>query len=303
MITNKNTAIVLNEGHYATECIQNRGFEVYTHLKKTNPVTRRILNFCRKYSFTGRIERLFFDNSINCSDYENYIVYDARASAEYLRWLREHHPTARIILFYDNPIANTEVKIDQLEKSICECWSFDYDDCERYGLQYNSEFYFEELICDKRKLKYDVMFLGKDKGRYDRLIALEKEFLDVGLSFYLHIVPDSKLDANKKEKYRDGVSYEKLLELVSESKVLLDILQEDQVGLTLRNMEAVFNGKKQITDNPKIRRYNFYSPDNVFILGEDDFSKISEFVKSPSAGYQKDVISYYSFDEWLKRFN
>ncbi|NLT08223.1 MAG: hypothetical protein GXY08_01805, partial [Ruminococcus sp.] len=75
------------------------------------------------------------------------------------------------------------------------------------------------------------------------------------------------------------------------------------VGLTLRNMEAIFNGKKQITDNTAIRKYNFYSRDNVFILGEDDFSKIEEFVRTPSLGYDRKIVNYYTFDEWIKRFN
>lgn len=303
MINKTNTAIVLNEGHYATKYIQEKGYTVYTHLKGTNPFTRRLLNFCRKNVFARGIERLFFDEKIREGKFENYIVYDARASAEYLKWLREIHPTARIILFYDNPIANTEVNIEQLNEEICECWSFDYDDCEKYGLRYNSEFYFEELVCKDRPLKYDIMFLGKDKGRYDRLVELEKKFTDAGLTVYLHIVPDNKLSAKKKERYREGVSYSRLLEIVSESRVLLDILQDDQVGLTLRNMEAVFNGKKQITDNPKIKRYNFYSKDNVFILGEDDFSRINEFVHSSSSGYDKEIVDFYSFDEWIKRFN
>lgn len=302
-MNNKNTAIVLNEGHYATLLINQKGYTVYTHLKKTNPLSRRLLNLCRRNNILHFVERFFFNPEINIREFENYIVYDARASAEYLKWLRENHPNSRIILFYDNPIANTEVDISQLNEGICECWSFDYDDCEKYGLHYNSEFYFEELVCKDRPLKYDVMFLGKDKGRYDRLVELEKKFIDAGLTVYLHIVPDNKLSAKKKERYREGVSYSKLLEIVSESRVLLDILQDDQVGLTLRNMEAVFNGKKQITDNPKIKKYNFYSKDNVFILGEDDFSRIYEFVHSSSYGYDKEIVDYYSFDEWIKRFD
>ena len=303
MINENNTAIVLNEGHYATKYIQQRGFTVYRHLKSTNPLTRRLLNFCRNHSFLSRIERLFFDNTINNNNFDNYIVYDARASVEYLKWLRENHPKARIILFYDNPVANTEVNVNQLNKKICECWSFDYDDCKKYGLRYNSEFYFEELVCKERPIRHDIMFLGKDKGRYDRLVELEKKFADLGLTMYLHIVPDSKLSANKKDRYRAGVSYPRLLEIVSESRVLLDILQDDQVGLTLRNMEAVFNGKKQITDNPAIRKYNFYSTDNVFVLGEDDFSKLKEFVRTPSSGYDREIVNYYTFDEWIKRFD
>ena len=303
MINEKNTAIVLNEGHYATKYIQQRGFTVYRHLKSTNPLTRRLLNFCRNHSFLSRIERLFFEDAINEENFDNYIVYDARASVEYLRWLRENHPKARIILFYDNPVANTEVNVNMLNDEICERWSFDFEDCEKYGLHYNSEFYFEELRCVEHPIKYDIMFLGKDKGRYDRLVELEKKFTDIGLTMYLHIVPDSKFSAKKRDRYRAGVSYPQLLEIVSESKVLLDILQDDQVGLTLRNMEAVFNGKKQITDNPAIRKYNFYSRENVFILGEDDFSKIGEFVRTPSLGYDMEIVNYYTFDEWIKRFD
>ena len=303
MVNTKDTAIVLYDQHFARELIQRRGYDVYSHLKKTNPFTRRLLNFIRRNMVFHNYERFFFDDKINSKEYKNIIVYDARASVEYLKWLRENHPYSRIILFFDNPISNTEVNIKLLNRNICECWSFDFKDCEKYKMNYNSEFYFNEFKCEKKKIKYDVMFLGLDKGRYKKLIDLENFFKKNGFSFYLHIVPDSKLFSSKKRHYRARVSYPKLLELVSESKVVLDIIQDNQTGLTLRNMEAIFNNKKQITDNKFIRRYNFYSENNVFILGEDDISKINEFINSDPINYPQDVVNYYTFDEWIKRFD
>lgn len=302
MINPQNTAIVLFGNHFAIPFIEERGYEVYSHLGNTNIVSRRILNWSRKVG-VKQIEKMFYNKKLIDKCHENYLVYDACASVGFLSWLHELHPASRIILFYDNPVSNSDVLIEKLDRLKCEVWSFDFDDSTKYGMKYNSEFYFEELKIQNKEPQYDVMFLGKDKGRYNKLLNIETQLEKKGISMYLHIVPDKKSETLKKERYKPGVSYNELRTIVSESNVLLDVLQEDQVGLTLRNMEAIFNNKKLITDNQKIKEYNFYSKENVFILGEDSWDTIQEFVRTPCIGYPKEVVEYYMFDNWIRRFD
>ena len=265
MINKSNTAFILYSGHMGRKYIESEGFNVFSPLKNTNKFTRRVLNFARRNN-NQFIERLFFNAEINNKEFENYIVYDATVSSEYIKWLHEHHMNSRIILFYDNPIANTDVDIKTIDRSYCECWSFDFTDCMKYKLKYNSEFYFSELKISNQDNKYDIMFLGRDKGRYNKLLELEKIFKELGLASYFHIVADNKIERYKKVRYKPQISYTEVLDLVSKSNVLLDILQDEQTGLTLRDMEAVFFNKKLITDNKEIINYNFYSSDNVFVL-------------------------------------
>ena len=51
------------------------------------------------------------------------------------------------------------------DKNIDEIWSYDRNDCKKYNLKFNTQFYNNKLKCPNLKKVQDVIFLGKDKGR------------------------------------------------------------------------------------------------------------------------------------------
>ena len=81
------------------------------------------------------------------------------------------------------------------------------------------------------------------------------------------------------------------------------MVAEWQDGITLRPLEAFFLKKKLITNMKNIVKYDFYNSNNIFILGVDDFNKISEFINSPfdDKDYNR-IVEKYCFRGWLKRF-
>ena len=101
---------------------------------------------------------------------------------------------------------------------------------------------------------------------------------------------------------KDYLDYTKYLEMLAESKVLLDYNAYNQVGLSLRTMESLFFEKKIITSNKNIKKYDFYNKNNVFILGEDNMKNLNRFINSPYKKIDKKIIEYYDFDNWIKRF-
>ena len=105
------------------------------------------------------------------------------------------------------------------------------------------------------------------------------------------------------ENEKDFVPYEDYLKLLVKTKTILDIVDGNQSGLTLRCMEALFFNKKLITNNLDIENYDFYNPKNVFILGKDDMNNIKQFIDSPYELVDEKIVNYYDFDEWIKRFN
>ena len=98
------------------------------------------------------------------------------------------------------------------------------------------------------------------------------------------------------------MSYDKYLELLSESNCILDYNEKGQSGLTLRPMEALFLEKKLITNNKDIKNYDFYNPSNIFILGENNIEDIKEFINKPYEKVEQKIIDYYDFEQWLSRF-
>ncbi|WP_333626025.1 hypothetical protein [Sphingobacterium siyangense] len=207
----------------------------------------------------------------------------------------------RFIFWYWNPVAR--VGSPKLLSSVWERWSFDKVDCEKYNLNYNNTYYFKKFICDveEREIEYDVSFVGQDKGRLSLLFDIEKQLKLHEINLYSHVVKDktSYLDYD----YKERIDYNKILEILQVSKVLLDIVQEGQSGLTLRIMEGLFFSKKIITNNIDVVKYDFYDPNNIFIWGVDPIEKLVDFIKGDYVPIKPEVLEAYTVNEWLNNFD
>lgn len=74
------------------------------------------------------------------------------------------------------------------------------------------------------------------------------------------------------------------------------------MGLTLRPMEALFFGRKLITTNKDIKNYDFYCPENIFILDEQPDEDIRAFLNAPMKKIPFDIVSGYTAERWLNGF-
>lgn len=102
------------------------------------------------------------------------------------------------------------------------------------------------------------------------------------------------------------MNYPSIINYIEHCKAIVDLIgHPTQEGLSLRPLEALFFKKKLITDNRAIKKTKLYNPNNIFILGEDPLVYLSEFIKSPyqlPSNYEE-ILNYYSFEEWTKRFD
>lgn len=96
------------------------------------------------------------------------------------------------------------------------------------------------------------------------------------------------------------VPYDKVIEKDRRSKAILDIVQDNQRGLTWRTVEALLLRKKLITTFKDVKKYDFYCKENVFIWGEDDIRALKTFIDSPYKVIDKDIVEQYTFAGWLK---
>ena len=106
---------------------------------------------------------------------------------------------------------------------------------------------------------------------------------------------DSNIITNKFMDYNEVISR------VCSSKAIIEINLEAQTGITLRALEALYFKKKLITNNENIMNFNFYKPENIFIVGKDDINKLYEFVNSKWCDLPEDIYNQYSFEDWLNK--
>lgn len=295
----KETIIIYDSVSYFIPYLENHGVKVfpqYQDLDKKPLLTRIILKIVRRISFRmGWFVNFWYGEWKSLASNIEQAIFFATVKKGHILYLKKKNPNIRIIVWYWDPVYrcfNPNLLDDSFEK-----WSFDKNDCKNYSLNYNTTFYFKEIKLSRSTEKvYDILFLGVDKGRREKLETLQNQLDEQNFITKFHIVSD-------KSKSLKPVSYNEYLEMIQHSAAILDYIQEGQAGMTLRVMESIFLNKKLITNDETIKHEKFYCSENIFVLGKDNISNLHKFINSPYQKLPDDVVNYYDFSNWIYRFH
>lgn len=245
--------------------------------------------------------------------YDTIIVFDRVLSWKILKYIRKNNRNARIIVWFWNPIKSYN---QMPNEPGVELWSFDPSNCKKYNLHYNSQFYVipeNKVLADRtitnkldsqsKKIAY---FLGLDKNRSKILINIKNELQKHNVYSYFHILRDCtsknncEFYTNEKISYIDNVAY------INNVDVLVDIPQDGQSGMTLRQLEGLFYGKKVITTDSTMKNTDIFTSGNVYIYDQSKEKQhhLADFVFSPVENNEitEELKIKYSFKSWLGRF-
>ena len=100
---------------------------------------------------------------------------------------------------------------------------------------------------------------------------------------------------------RKRINHENLPEFYKRTKVILDLMRENQYGLSFRVFEAMALEKKIITDNEKIKNYDFYNPNNILVLNKDFSNITKEFFETPYQSLPEGIYKKYTLEKWVER--
>ena len=242
---------------------------------------------------------IWYDKKILSSNSNKIVVIDALCTKDYLKWLRKNKPNAEIVFWYWNIVCHSIPPVD-LPDTLVKKWSFSRKDCVEYGMSFNPLPYFKELSFPLTEKEYDIVFVGKDKGRLAELLKLRDQFEGLGLKTKFVITPDHPYSKNS--EYSKPISYLESVRLDTKAKAVLDYIEVDNSGQSLRVLEALFMHEKIITNSKLIFDYDFYCPENIFVLGHDDINKLPAFLSIPYKNIPDEIVMKYDFDSVVSRF-
>ena len=280
--------------------------EIYTPLNNIGlRILRRII-----IPIPGLDSFFFGDWNKNLNEYTKIIINDAMFNNNILKYISKKNAVASKYVYYTNAVRNSRIKPNNIPKD-WRVYTFDISDSKEFDIEYSPEYYTEHQENIKYDLKYDVCYVGADKTnvRLKNLLDIKEVLRKNKVQNFFHIFRVLK-KYNKYELQETTnmfLKYEDIQRIILESKCILELQMEGQSGCTLRTLESMFLNRKLITNNKDIVNYDFYNPNNIFVIEnaddfKDRFNDILKFMRSPYQKLPDMVKNNYKFCKWLERF-
>lgn len=210
-------------------------------------------------------------------------------------------------------------------------YTFDRAESERYGINLLPIYWVSPAADDNSTEEYDMFGFGAyNATRYDVFTQLnsycQRRQMKVYVKLFEKRVRNERLYQLKcvvrkvlglpahlplSHYHSDIITHETIApqdfrKYIFNSRITIDTHPGHQDGLTARFMWALGAGKKIITTNVSVSKYDFYTPQQIYILNEGvdlehntDFdSFVASDIELPMAIRQK--IENYRIDNWLQ---
>lgn len=278
-------------------------------------IRKHIRAFCinKRGLWTTRFFPALFLEELKKISPEDHVLFWGVENLKEMLILQQEIDAAKISFFLWNPVStinrNPYSKCEYayyIRKQKLNVYTFDKIDTTLYGLKLVNQVYRKPDKIDYDCNKKDLFFIGKDKGRVKILSDLLDAINQEGLSYYFHIVVDKHTKSSTAYAnflHQKGLLYSEVLKHITESKCIVEIIQAEQSGMTIRTLEALFFKKKLITNNQKIIEEPFYQKENIYIIGKDEKdTNLTAFINSPFKPIPQEVIHLYQVEYWIKQF-
>jgi hypothetical protein len=245
---------------------------------QTGPVKRKLITrlLARFHdSPPSFLNRFWFHDVIKNKEFGTDIVYvlfrTTRFShnRSFLQWLRSTGQNVHLVMLYLDVIV--EQKYRRIEKAFDLCYTFDEDDAARYQIPHIPGLY-SSLDLKPQPLLYDLFFVGESKDRYPLLNEIYQKLNrnQARCKFHVFETTQRTKDAQDLQTTTEFIPYQSVLDLMLQSNAILDLVQPNQRGMTLRFFEALALNKKLVTNNRQIAGNKYYDPESMQIIQSSD---------------------------------
>ncbi len=243
----------------------------------------------------------------------------------FIDYLRTKNPQIKTFLFLWDTVSAVQAGFQDYFEKFDYIYSFDRDDCQKYGFEYYPDFYMEpehksvgnqydlcfigtmyprsetikracllyhvNQFCESHHLKSFLYLRYYNAG--DRKSAFEQRVFNLVYRDYLKTVAQYAPYGFMQEK---KIPLSQVNEIQSSARVLLDINHANRQGMTINCITALATGKKLITTNARIKEESFYNPNNIYIINEENPVLDIHFFESD---VEKMDMTHLKMDNWL----
>lgn len=225
-------------------------------------------------------------------------------SPRILKWIKRKHMSIKCINYYWDVVSVSGYPVEDNE--LFENWSFNREDCNKYGMKYSPQFFAEDVRLNCNTLCYDITYVGADRnGRLKERAKLVSKyyrlFEESGIISFFYFVSNSD-EVPQEIRKSELISEIEYYNICSKGRAILDLVESDIKWMTFRPLLALSNGIKLVTNNDNIVYEPFYRKENIFVLEKDEIGCLKEFIESDFLPYENGELDQYSVRNWCERF-
>lgn len=237
----------------------------------------------------------------------NQIVYDKK----YVDFLKKRYKNSVFVYRYTNIISSKNLwTVEYVDKMFDLVVTIDRRESYRRNWMWFPNTYNLNLAAQEKKenIIYDIFFIGRDKGRHKKLLKLYHTLSNNGIKclFLISGVPEkSRIRGLEGVKYIGLIRYQDVIKYIMKSRCILEIIQENQYGSSLRPMESIAFGKKLLTNDSEIVKCSYYDEKYMRVIDSYTFTEY-EFLKDNSKINYKNpnsISSVKMFETIAEHFN
>lgn len=286
---------------------------------KNDFLTKALIRLNLK-SFINRRINNYYLNILNCTreielDYL-FMVAPETIPVVYINKLRGLHEDLKIYTYFWDSIKNKKNALSYLGLSD-KFYSFDSSDIKFDSkIEFLPLFYikdYESIKNEESATLYDIAFIGTaHSDRYELIKKLEKQAVENNLKLFFYFYSPSRIlfyfqkffkREFKRFSSRDvsfkSLSKQEVLDIIKKSKTVIDIHHPLQNGLTMRSIEMLGAGKKILTTNSNVLKYDFYKESNIALLDREQPILNIDFCSDDYQKIQDEIYKKYSLKNWL----
>ena len=191
-------------------------------------------------------------------------------------------------------------KIVRVIPNFDEVFSFEKEDCEKYNLKFITNWIYTTKLEINKPFEYQLFNISSKDKRFSVISKIAADLKSKGIVYKI-MVFDKKMktiDPNI-EFISKHIQISEVNKYINDSKLLLDISRKEQKGLTFRVFESLGLEKKLITTNSDIKNYDFYNPNNILIINEENPVIPIDFFNDEYEEIPKSILIKYNIEEWV----
>lgn len=299
--------------------IESEGAVVHLYDERNNPSSvEKILLRKAHFLMVGKVNRYYAEVAEKEKPFKpDYILFVSpeAVTSTAMKMLRRTYPQSKFILYMWDSVQNKGVQ--GILKYFDKKFSFDPNDYKQYGMKLRPLFYASTFSVDEERktdFKYDVSFIGTVHSDRAKILHQVKEYCDKrGMTYYFYLFIPGKFllflriiltpglrQWERSYVHTKPIAKEKVAEISSETRCVIDINHPHQTGLTMRTIEMVGLKRKLMTTNTNIKQYDFYRPEDQIVIDRHNVKIDVEKLKQTYVEIPDDVYQKYSLRSWVR---